>query len=578
MISSVSYSSLTDLPSLSTVKLGVSSNRSVSVYLFLSYNGNLSRIEKNVKKRQKKHKREENDLRTHIHIHVQVNNKRVWIIAIIISLSSFLFGYSMTALNVAITDDESSKGRLDDDIHLTTLMSEFATALTPIGALFGCIAGSSPADRFGRRLTVLFTSVLFIVGTLACGPPFINNIYFLFVGRFIVGFAVGMESSIVPMYLLEISPEEIRGSVGTLHQFAVTIGILVSSLVGAAFVSWVDHGWQIVLGLTAVPAIVQILCAPIIAESPRWLMLRGRKDDCVKALRMLHPDWSEDEVISESRIIEDEIANASKSIEIDSKVSWSDIFTRYQREVFVGLSVMSLTAVTGVNTVIFYSTNIFKLAGLDQSIIGTIVVTVTNVGATFLAVRLVDHVGRKKLLTTGMWIMILPLTVMAIVLLADIEETIQGCVAIACVVVFIVGFAVGLGAVSWVIVSEIVPARIRAKCNGLFVSMNWFINILISLFTLTSIESLGGGKSHDEKKRGVAILYGIFAVITAMGLVLVYTIVNESSPENKSNVGTKPLLKSNDDDDDVRKNEETTIDLFDNRHRRQSSDGEPLEF
>ena len=434
----------------------------------------------------------------------------------------------MTALNVAITDDASAAGRLETDISLSTFLKEFATALTPTGAFFGCLAGSAPADKYGRRLSVLFTSVLFVIGTLACGPPFINSKYFLFTGRFIVGFAVGMESSIVPMYLLEISPAEIRGSVGTLHQFAVTIGIMFSSLIGAAFVSWVNHGWQVVLGLTAVPAIAQIICAPIIAESPRWLMLRGKKGDSIAALRMLHPDWTSDELNNEMRIIEAEIENASKVVEMESNVNWSDIFTSYRKEVLVGLSVMSLTAITGVNTVIFYSTDIFKLAGLNQSIIGTIVVTVTNVLATFLAVSLVECTGRKKLLTTGMWIMILPLLTMTIVLLVDIEKEIQGAIAIACVVIFIVGFAIGLGAVSWVIVSEIVPARIRAKCNGLFVSINWFINILISIFTLTAIEHLGGGNSDDQKKRGVAILYGIFCCITVLGLALVYSIVKET--------------------------------------------------
>jgi sugar porter (SP) family MFS transporter len=388
---------------------------------------------------------------------------------------------------------------------------------------------------------------------------------------------VGMESSIVPMYLLEISPAEIRGSVGTLHQFAVTIGIMVSSLIGAAFVSWVNHGWQVVLGLTAVPAIAQIICAPIIAESPRWLMLRGRRSDSIEALRMLHPDWSSDEMSDEIRIIEAEIENATKNVETEANVKWGEIFSSYPKEVLVGLSVMSLTAITGVNTVIFYSTDIFKLAGLDQSIIGTIVVTVTNVGATFLAVRLVERAGRKKLLTTGMWIMILPLVTMTIVLLVNIDKEIQGAVAIACVVIFIVGFAVGLGAVSWVIVSEIVPARIRAKCNGLFVSTNWFINILISVFTLTSIESLGGGSSDDEKKRGVAILYGIFACITMLGLLLVYSIVNETGSQHQQVSTDEPLLDST-SSSSKKNGDGETIDLFDNRHRRQSSGNEPLEF
>ena len=128
---------------------------------------------------------------------------------------------------------------------------------------------------------------------------------------------------------------------------------------------------------------------------------------------------------------------------------------------------------------------------------------------------------------------------------------------------------------SWVIVSEIVPARIRAKCNGLFVSINWFINILISIFTLTAIEHLGGGNSDDQKKRGVAILYGIFCCITVLGLALVYSIVKETGSLQQQQyvaMAEDPDLDGqNDNNDDV-------IDLLDNRHRRQSSDGAPLEF
>ena len=141
MISSISHSSLVDLPSLDNNKTKLlSSTRSVRRRNALATDVYCPKLNTNIYKKQGK-------------------NGRVWLIAILISLSSFLFGYSMTALNVAITDDDSLVGRLDDDISLTTFLEEFATGLTPTGAFFGCLAGSAPADKYGRRLSVLFTSV-----------------------------------------------------------------------------------------------------------------------------------------------------------------------------------------------------------------------------------------------------------------------------------------------------------------------------------------------------------------------------------------------------------------------------------
>ena len=467
--------------------------------------------------------------------------RKLWFVAVLISLSSFVFGYSMTALNVAITDDDVP-GKIDKDISLSTLMKEIGTALTPIGAFLGCLAGSAPADKYGRRNTLLATSVLFVAGTVVSSV--VHNIVPLFVGRLMIGFGVGVESCIVPMYLLEISPEDIRGSISTLHQFAVTIGILISSLIGAAFVTWVDHGWQYVIGLTALPAIVQLVMASSIPESPRWLVLQSKKEAARIALRKILPTLDDASIDAELRQIVNEVQRASKTMEGTSEVTWTNIFESYSKELIVGVTIMSLTAITGVNTVIFYSTDIFKLAGVKTSIIGTISVTATNVLATFVTVKIVEKAGRKFLLTTGMWTMVVPLVAMCVVLLLDIDEMVQGVVAIGSVIIFIIGFAIGLGAVSWVVVSEIVPASIRAKTNGLFVSMNWLINIALC-WTLSLIELLGGGSSDDQKKRGVAILYGTFAAITLGGLAFVYTHVRETGASQQLADENKRGLLSN---------------------------------
>ena len=201
------------------------------------------------------------------------------------------------------------------------------------------------------------------------------------------------------------------------------------------------------------------------------------------------------------------------------EATWSEVFScRFQMLVGVGLGVIA--AATGVNAIIFYSTQVFAFAGFDEAILATASVGAVNLLATALATYLVDILGRKQLLEFGTFLMTISLAILAVVLLCDLPETLQGVLAVITVLVYVTGFAIGVGAVMWVMMCEILDQRVRSKAFGLFISINWGINLVIGLLTLSAIDMLGGRKSSmdddeesDAEKKGVAYLFVIFGAI-----------------------------------------------------------------
>jgi len=210
------------------------------------------------------------------------------------------------------------------------------------------------------------------------------------------------------------------------------------------------------------------------------------------------------------------------------QIRWAEVF-EFKRPLIIGFGLLFFQAGTGVNSVIFYSTKIFGFAGVSQSILATVSVGVVNVCMTLVSVILVDRLGRRSLLLIGTGVMVFALTLNGIVLLTlNGSETVQGYLAVFGTLLYVTGFAVGLGAVAWVIMQEVVPGRIRGKAGSLFIGENFLINILISLLTLTAIEGLGGGSDDDSEKRGVAILFLIFALISFLAFVFIYIVVPET--------------------------------------------------
>lgn len=265
-----------------------------------------------------------------------------------------------------------------------------------------------------------------------------------------------------------------------------------------------------------------------------------RRDDAKTVLSYLrHTDHNVDAEITEiEREAEEErleLSGKTSSNDVVEDATWGEVFScRFQMLIGIGLGVIA--AATGVNAIIFYSTQVFAFAGFDEAILATASVGAVNFLATALATYLVDVMGRKQLLEWGMALMSGSLLALALVLVVvDFSEQLQGILAVVLVLIYVIGFAIGIGAVMWVMMCEIMDQRVRSKAFGLFISINWGINLVIGLLTLTAIDALGGihhdmddDEESEAEKKGVAYVFAIFGGICFLSQVFIRWYVPET--------------------------------------------------
>eukprot|EP00903_Cladosiphon_okamuranus_P010828 g10229.t1 len=487
----------------------------------------------------------------------------MWFASLISALPSFLFGYCISALNTVLVAGDSTggaaacfsgedatcpRGSALRDLHLPTVQQEVATSLLIAGAWLGSMMASRPSDALGRRATLLYNNFLFIAGGVLCavavGPSG------LFFGRFLGGMAVGCGSSVVPVLLSEVSSSKTRGAVASIHQLMINLGVLCSGLLGYSLVEDVPHGWRYVQGFIVVPAVAQIALAAFVPESPRWLVKHGRVGEAKAVMLRLHGGGGRAGDGQKNNKIDREVdgMGGNKGEEQKGNVAWAEVYA-HRRPVMIGVMLMLLQAFTGINTVIFYSTTIFELAGVHNTVLATVSVGLTLVVMTSVSGGLVDKAGRRNLMLLGTSIMAIALATLSGALLwLNGTPRAQGRLAVAATLLFISGFSLGQGSVSWIVLTEIVPSRIRAQAFSIFTAVNWLSNFLIGLFTLSAIEAMGAwllpGRSRgedgpeefsattpsprDQQKAGVAGLYAVFSLLSMLAVVFVYFFVRET--------------------------------------------------
>ena len=475
----------------------------------------------------------------------------------LVTCQSFLLGYNLASLNACLVkcgtlnDDgycSEYPGTIYNDIKLLDNDIQIATSLLVIGAWIGCLIGSIPCEIIGRRKTLLLNCFFYIIGGIIEG---ISNKNCLYIGKLLTGIGTGISSVLCPLLLSEISSIDTRGFITTLHQVNVTIAIFFADIMGFIFVNNVKHGWVYVQVFTIIPAIIQLIFSMYIPESPKWLLSKGNSDDAIKQMTLLRPIGYN--IQYEYDILLNDIKSNNNNN--NNVATWSDVL-QSKRVLLIGCGLMFFQAITGINSVILYSTTIFNIAGFNSTLLATTLVGLTNVIFTMIACKLVDTMGRKILLLIGLSLMLLSLIVLGITLLtANKYQTTQGIVSVIMVLVFIAGFAIGLGAVCWVILSEIMTTRLRSKAMSLFLSINWGSNLIISLFTLTLINKFGNVNSNNDdmiykagQKNGVARLFLVFASFTFITWLFVFFYVPETKGSNPDDQLVKPLLSINDDD------------------------------
>src|ERR1700742_2395935 len=354
--------------------------------------------------------------------------RNVVLTAAIAGLGGLLFGYDTGVIASALLF-------IKGDFDLGSFAQGLVVAAVPIGAVGGAAIAGPAADKYGRRVMILAAAGIFIVGALisAAAP----GVEVLVGARVVIGVAIGLASAAAPVYISEVAPPESRGRLVTFFQLAVTVGILVAYLIGLAF----NHieGWRWMLGLGCVPALALGFGMLRMPQSPRWLVMTG-DDFAARAvlakIRVDDPDT-----------IDKELEEIEESLD-EKPGSWSELLQPVVKAaLFVGVGLAILQQVTGINTVIYYAPTIVEFTGVNSSagsILAAVGVGVINVGATLVALRLLDIKGRRAMLMVGVSGMVVSLIALGAAFIGGGGSTFASVVAITSLMAYVAAFAISL--------------------------------------------------------------------------------------------------------------------------------------
>ncbi len=424
------------------------------------------------------------------------------LIATVGALGGLLFGYDTGVISGALLF-------IRDVFHLSSTAQGVVAAVALGGAMLGAIGAGGVSDRFGRRWVIFATAILFIAAAVISALAV--DLWMLLFGRLLVGVAIGIASMLTPLYLAEISPAGSRGAVTSLNQLFITIGILVSYLVGYAL-SHGGEGWRWMLGLGAVPGLILAAGMLVLPESPRWLAGRGRADAAEVTLERLRGPGAD--VSGEMQQLRTDLSREGGKL-----VHWSALLVpSLRRPLIVGIGLAIFQQITGINTVIYFAPQIFQSAGLSGAsvaILATAGVGVVNVLFTLVSMWLIDRAGRRVLLLWSLGGMALTLGTLAAGFAFGASSL--AWLTIISLAAYVAFFAVGLGPVFWLLIAEIFPLGVRGQAMGLASIANWSFNLLVTLTFLDLINLFGSVGT-----------FLIYAVLTVFGFVFTARLVPET--------------------------------------------------
>ena len=422
----------------------------------------------------------------------QPTGRFVYVAAIFAALGGLLFGYDTGVISGAILF-------VKNQFALTSGTESEVVSSVLWGAVVGALFGGYLADRFGRRPVILGAAVIFVIG--AIGTAVTPTVSWLIAGRVVVGLAIGVASLIAPMYIAEIAPPTIRGTLVSINQLALVSGILVAYLVDYALAG--AEAWRWMFALAALPASVLAIGMIFLPESPRWLIAHDHLDQGRQVLTRIRAGSGTE--------AEREIADIRSGLDLQSR-GWDELrHPGVRPALVVGVLLALFQQLTGINTVIYYAPTIFQYAGITSSsaaILATVGVGVVNVLATIVAVRLMDRAGRRPLLLVSLVGMTVSLVALGLAFRSPSTSGAVGWFAAVSLAVYIASFAVGLGPVFWLLISEIYPLSVRGMGMSLATVANWVTNLVVALTFLTLIDHLG--------KPGTFWLYASISVVAVV--------------------------------------------------------------
>ena len=401
-------------------------------------------------------------------------NLRIFFWSVTAALAGFLFGFDTVVISGAEKTIQALWG-LSPGVH------GIAMASALYGTVAGSLLGSWPADRFGRKATLLWIGVLYIVG--AIGSAIAPGVAVFIVARFIGGLGIGISTVVAPMYISEIAPPEKRGRLAGMFQFNIVFGILIAFVSNALLAGVGENAWRWMLGVAAFPSLFYALTCFTLPESPRWILSRkGDRKAGMKILHQIEADASESEIAAQA----DEIISASAE-----RLSSAHFWTRQLRKpILLAILIAFFNQLSGINAILYFAPRIFELTGLaaKAALLQSVGIGVTNLVFTFVGLWLIDRLGRRTLLYIGSFGYIASLSLVAWGFFQKHYSIVP-----ACIFAFIVAHAIGQGAVIWVFISEIFPNRHRAQGQSLGSFTHWIFAALLTTFFPKMVSALPAG-------------------------------------------------------------------------------------
>jgi MFS transporter, SP family, arabinose:H+ symporter len=425
-------------------------------------------------------------------------NGRIFFWSLTSALAGFLFGFDTVVISGAEKTIQALWG-LSPNLH------GIAMASALYGTVVGSLLGGWPADRFGRKATLLWIGVLYFVG--AVGSGLAPNVATFIVARVIGGLGIGISTVVAPMYISEIAPPKHRGRLAGMFQFNIVFGILIAFVSNALLAGTGENAWRWMLGVAAFPSFLYAVFCFGLPESPRWLL--SRKGDRVAGLQVLQriePEVSKTEIAAQA----DEIIAAS-SQQASSGHFWT---RRLQKPILLAILIAFFNQMSGINAILYFAPRIFELTGLaaKTALLQSIGIGVTNLVFTFVGLWLIDRLGRRTLLYIGSFGYITSLGLVAWAFFTDHFSIVP-----VCIFAFIAAHAIGQGAVIWVFISEIFPNRHRAEGQTLGSFTHWIFAALLTTFFPRMVASFPPG-----------YVFSFFAGMMVLQLLWVKTMVPET--------------------------------------------------
>jgi sugar porter (SP) family MFS transporter len=425
-------------------------------------------------------------------------NGRIFFWSLTSALAGFLFGFDTVVISGAEKTIQALWG-LSPGLH------GIAMASALYGTVVGSLIGGWPADRFGRKATLLWIGVLYFIG--AVGSGLASNVSVFIAARVIGGLGIGISTVVAPMYISEIAPPQHRGRLAGMFQFNIVFGILIAFVSNALLAGIGDNAWRWMLGVAAFPSLLYALFCIGLPESPRWLLSRkGDREGAIHVLQRAQPELSKTAIAAEADAI-----TAASTEQGSSGHFWTQ---RLRKPILLAILIAFFNQLSGINAILYFAPRIFELTGLGAkaALLQSIGIGLTNLVFTFIGLWLIDRLGRRTLLYIGSFGYIASLGMVAWAFFTQHLSIVP-----VCIFAFIAAHSVGQGAVIWVFISEIFPNRQRAEGQALGSFTHWIFAALLTTFFPRMVVAFPPG-----------YVFAFFAGMMVLQLIWVKTMVPET--------------------------------------------------